>query len=266
MAPRKSNVSAVSNEDAGTKAAAKEAREDSLSVEVCAYSAVATHIRLMFAGPQPPQIDSPAPSKRRPPPEHADTKRCTPRHVEKRNRFRQLPHIMVRALPNDPAPHNLIVERSAAEHAARSGKKTVMPKDVFDAMHELEFEFMLPRLEAEVNKFTSIQADKRNTYRKKVREEKKAVVAPKDIAANGTGGEDESPPMKKARRESGDVGEASEEEEGVDETIDDVVEDDEVEDDEVEEEVQDEGLTEDPLEERENEASDDEMADGDESD
>jgi len=174
---------------------------------------------------------------------------------------------MVRTLHNHPPiPWNLIVENSAAEHAARSGKKTVMPKDVFDAMHELEFEFMLPRLEAEVNKFTSIQADKRNTYRKKVREEKKSVVAPKDKAANGNADEDESPPTKRMRRESGDVGEASEEEDGVDETIDDVVEDDEVEDDEVEDEVQDEGLTEDPLEVRENEASDDEMADGDESD
>ncbi|PSN73218.1 histone-fold-containing protein, partial [Corynespora cassiicola Philippines] len=38
----------------------------------------------------------------------------------------------------------------AAENAARSNKKTVMPKDVFDAMAELEFEAFLPRLEAEV--------------------------------------------------------------------------------------------------------------------
>jgi DNA polymerase epsilon subunit 3 len=141
-----------------------------------------------------------------------------------------------------------------------------MPKDVFDAMHELEFEFMLPRLEAEVNKFTSIQADKRNTYRKKVREEKKAVLAPGEKPENGHAGRDESPPAKKLRRGSGDGAEASEEDEGLDETIDDVVEDEEVEDDEVEDEVQEEGLTEDPLEERENEPSDEEMAEGDESD
>ena len=173
---------------------------------------------------------------------------------------------MVRTLPNMSIPQSLTAVHSAAEHAARGGKKTVMPKDVFDAMHELEFEFMLPRLEAEVNKFTSIQADKRNTYRKKVREEKKAVVVPQDKPANGNANEDESPPTKRVRRESGDGGEASEEEDVVDETVDDVVEDEEVEDDEVEEEVHEEGLTEDPLEERENEASDDEMADGDESD
>jgi DNA polymerase epsilon subunit 3 len=141
-----------------------------------------------------------------------------------------------------------------------------MPKDVFDAMHELEFEFMLPRLEAEVNKFTSIQADKRNTYRKKVREEKKAVATPSDKPTNGHAAGDELPPTKKLRRGSGDAAEASEEDEGVDETVDDVVEDEEVEDDEVEEEVQEEGLTEDLLEEREIQPTDDEMAEGDESD
>lgn len=142
-----------------------------------------------------------------------------------------------------------------------------MPKDVFDAMQELEFEFMLPRLEAEVNKFTSIQADKRNTYRKKVREEKKAA---KDKGANGQAAIDDSPPTKRARRSSVDNGEhadGSDEEDHVDETVEDVEqEDEEVEDDEVEEEVADEEPTEDLLEERENKPSDDDMADGDESD
>ncbi|KAH7385638.1 histone-fold-containing protein [Pyrenochaeta sp. MPI-SDFR-AT-0127] len=158
----------------------------------------------------------------------------------------------------------------AAEHALRNGKKTVMPKDVFDAMTELEFDFMLPRLEAEVTKFTSIQADKRNTYRKKVREEKKAAV-PKDENApatpngNAAPGEDSEPAAKRARRSSvgGDHQSGSEMEDN-DETAD--VEDEEVEDDEIEEEVVEEGLTEDPLEEREQKDEDDEMGDGDESD
>ncbi|KAF2131423.1 histone-fold-containing protein [Dothidotthia symphoricarpi CBS 119687] len=157
---------------------------------------------------------------------------------------------------------------AAAEHAQRSGKKTIMPKDVFDAMTELEFAAMLPRLEAEVNKFTSIQADKRNTYRKKVREEKKKVTGepgpeqePKgDVEADG------SPRVKRVRRESGDEGTGTEGEGDGNETNVDEQEDEEVEDDEVEEEVQEEGLTEDLLEEKENAVEDDEMADGDESD
>lgn len=153
-----------------------------------------------------------------------------------------------------------------------------MPQDVFAAMKELEFEFMLPRLEAEVNKFTSIQADKRNTYRKKIREEKRAKHDPdggvSEMSVNGgasflsAGGladadeGDDEPKAKKVRLD----GEAERsDDEGVDETQD--VEDDEVEDDEV---VEDEGgedeLKEDPLEEREEKDEDDDMADGDESD
>ena len=161
---------------------------------------------------------------------------------------------------------------SAAEHAQRSGKKTVMPQDVFSAMTELEFEFMLPRLEAEVTKFTSIQADKRNTYRKKVRDEKKAATSTPTKPSNGddvgdAGGDDTERAAKRARRSSvgdgGASGDASEAEEA-DETAD--VEDEDVEDDEIEEEVVEEGLTEDPLEEREEKDEDDEMGDGDESD
>ncbi|KAF2631900.1 histone-fold-containing protein [Macroventuria anomochaeta] len=163
---------------------------------------------------------------------------------------------------------------AAAEEALRSGRKSVMPSDVFAAMRELEFEFMLPRLEAEVNKFTSIQADKRNTYRKKIREEKRAKNDPDGVSEITNGGtsfmsagpaglEDEEPRAKKARLD-GEVGEGSDEE-GVDETQD--VEDEEVEDDEiVEDEAPEEGLTEDPLEEREEKEEEDEVADGDESD
>ncbi|KAK3203709.1 hypothetical protein GRF29_106g433053 [Pseudopithomyces chartarum] len=150
----------------------------------------------------------------------------------------------------------------AAEYAARQGKKTVMPKDVFDALQELEFDFMLERVEAEVHKFTSIQADKRNTYRKKVREEKKATLTQPTNGAE----EDESPPAKRARRSDG-AEQEPEDEVDVDETVDDVEqEDEEVEDDEVEEEVPDEEPTEDLLEERQKEDDDDDMADGDESD
>jgi DNA polymerase epsilon subunit 3 len=175
----------------------------------------------------------------------------------------------------------------AAEEALNSGRKSVMPQDVFAAMKELEFDFMLPRLEAEVNKFTSIQADKRNTYRKKIREEKRAKSDPDGGASEMTemnggasemtemnggasfmslgtvGGEDEEPRAKKARMD-GEVGDRSDEE-GMDETQD--VEDEEVEDDEVvEDEAPEEELKEDLLEEREDKEEEDDAVDGDESD
>jgi DNA polymerase epsilon subunit 3 len=166
---------------------------------------------------------------------------------------------------------------SAAEKALASGKKTVMPKDVFDAMTELEFASFLPRLEAEVTKFTSIQADKRNTYRKKVREEKKATNGTAEVATSTPAKSAESGDVtmegaddggeratKRARRESGDAGEGDVTEEEVDETQD--VEDEEVEDDEIEEEVVGEELTEDPLEEKEANKDDDDDDDGNESD
>ncbi|OAL50687.1 histone-fold-containing protein [Pyrenochaeta sp. DS3sAY3a] len=156
----------------------------------------------------------------------------------------------------------------AAETAQRSGKRTIMPQDVFAAMKELEFEFMLTRLEAEVTKFTSIQSDKRNTYRKKVREEKKAANATPSKVVDGEAADDGERAVKRAKRESGEGGdeEGSGDEADGDETLD--VEDEEVEDDEIEEDVVEEGLTEDPLEEREDktEDEDEEMGDGDESD
>jgi DNA polymerase epsilon subunit 3 len=141
-------------------------------------------------------------------------------------------------------------------------------------MHQLEFDFMLPRLEAEVTKFTAIQADKRNTYRKKVREIKKAGKEPM-MSSNGYTGystapvggvEGDSPPAAKRAKLSGGEEGGDTEEEGVDEGEGDV-EDEEVEDDEIEEEEEEvqEGLIEDPLEEREEEKDEDEEM-GEESD
>ena len=142
-------------------------------------------------------------------------------------------------------------------------------------MHQLEFDFMLPRLEAEVTKFTAIQADKRNTYRKKVREIKKAGKEPM-TSSNGyaeystamAGGvEGDSPPAAKRARLSGGEEGGDTEEEGVEEGEGEGdAEDEEVEDDEIEEEEEvQEGLTEDPLEERDEEKDEDEEM-GEESD
>lgn len=167
----------------------------------------------------------------------------------------------------DPSLQRILTPPSAAEEALRSGRKSVMPHDVFAAMKDLEFEFMLPRLEAEVNKFTSIQADKRNTYRKKIREEKRAKHDPDGASELTNGGmsfmsagpsvEDDEPRAKKARLDG--EAEASDEE-GVDETQE--VDDEEVEEDEVvEDEAPEDELKEDLLEERDQKEDDDEMAD-----
>jgi histone H3/H4 len=161
----------------------------------------------------------------------------------------------------------------ASEHAERGGKKTIQPKDVLEAIKELEFEGFSQRLEAEVNKYVAIQSEKRNSYRKKIRDEKNAQKDPK--ASRATNGNAESPPNKRARRSSGanvEHATGSEDDLDVDETLEDdqqdPEEDEEVEEDDVEvdEEGGEEKLTEDPIEVRDSEASDDDMEDGDESD
>lgn len=240
MPPRKSNVSAVPTEPSpASKAVSKAKDDDGLGVED--LNLPKSIVQRLAKGVLPPNT--------------------------------QIQKDALLAMSKSATVFVSYITSCAVEHAERNSKKTVNPKDVFDAMTELEFELFLPRLEAEVTKFTSIQADKRNTYRKKVREEKKAATTSSTPAGPATTNGDvpdagDSPPAaKRARRSSGDaeVHQSGTEDEGDnDETVD--VEDEEVEDDEIEEEVVEEGLTEDPLEEREDKDEDDEMADGDESD
>ncbi|CAE7011262.1 hypothetical protein P3342_003387 [Pyrenophora teres f. teres] len=242
MPPRKSNVSAVSNEE--SPAAPRSApRDESLGVED--LNLPKSIVQRLAKGVLPPNT--------------------------------QIQKDALLAMSKSATVFVNYVTSCAAEKAIASGKKTVMPKDVFEAMAELEFAFMLPRLEAEVTKFTSIQADKRNTYRKKVREEKKgtsgttgaASSTPMKSAGNGDvvmegtddGGERAT---KRMRRESGEGEEGDVTEEEGDETVD--VEDEEVEDDEIEEEVEEERLVEDPLEEKEDKGDDDDDDDGNDSD
>jgi DNA polymerase epsilon subunit 3 len=117
----------------------------------------------------------------------------------------------------------------------------------------------------------SIQSEKRNSYRKKVRDEKNAKK--ESGSSRAMNGADDSPPAKKARRSVGDSAEhVSASEDEIDADIEDeqqdVEEDEEVEDDEVEgdDEGEEEKLTEDPIEVPDSEASDDEMEDRDDSD
>ncbi|KAF1915065.1 histone-fold-containing protein [Ampelomyces quisqualis] len=236
MPPRKSNVPAVVEEESpAPKSASKEPRDDALSVED--LNLPKSIVQRLAKGVLPPNTQ-----------------------IQKDALF---------AMSKSATVFVNYITSCAADHALRAGKKTVMPRDVFDAMTELEFPFMLPRLEAEVTKFTAIQADKRNLYRKKVREEKKAVGPAAAVPGQEGGDEGDEPAAKRARMD-GEVAQSEEEEEG-DEAVDVDGEDEEVEDDEMEEEEgeegdKEEGLTEDLLEEREEKDEDEEMGDGEESD
>ncbi|KAK3099041.1 hypothetical protein LTR53_019204, partial [Teratosphaeriaceae sp. CCFEE 6253] len=66
-----------------------------------------------------------------------------------------------------------------------------MPQDVIAALKDAEFETFLPRLDAELKKYNDIQCDKRNTYRRKVKEDK-VTIAP-------DGGEGEEVPAETAK-------------------------------------------------------------------
>lgn len=170
----------------------------------------------------------------------------------------------------------------ANEQAQRANKKTIQPKDVLDAIHLCEFDSFLPRLEAELGKYNAVQCDKRNTYRRKVREEQKSAK----LAGLGETGEGGAGPAngeesfvsieengngeraaKKLRKDNGEAEDVGEEEDAPDEEdVEDEDDDDEEED--VEETFEDakEQLVEDPLEEREDEEIEDEVLDGEESD
>lgn len=93
----------------------------------------------------------------------------------------------------------------AANTASLStGKRTIPPNAVIEALAELEFESFGPRVEAELKKFNEVQTGKRNEYRRKVKEGKMGGTKGED---GGEEGEDEEGRVKKrVRREGGDEG------------------------------------------------------------
>ena len=61
-------------------------------------------------------------------------------------------------------------------HTSASGKKTTQPHDIMAALRDLEFDFMIPHLEAELSRWREKEANKRSESRKKAQskaEEKK---------------------------------------------------------------------------------------------
>jgi len=159
------------------------------------------------------------------------------------------------------------IASNSNELAQSSGKKTIQPQDVMSCIKDAELEHFLPRLEAELQRYNTIQCDKRNSYRRKVKEEKAAQSAngeSKDPSANGDAanaddasanghddGEDgEDRPAKKMKRENGDaeavdLDDADDEEGNGGVDLDDHVDEDEEgeggEDDDVEDVEEDDG-------------------------
>ncbi|KAI9804335.1 MAG: hypothetical protein M1833_007142 [Piccolia ochrophora] len=183
-----------------------------------------------------------------------------------------LPRSMVQRLAKGVLPPNTQIQKDAVlamskgatvfvnylsshanENALRQNKKTIMPKDVIEALKELEFDDFLPRLEAELAKYTEIQTEKRNTYRKKGTDKAAANGAAEVHAADASesvgvdpAGQDEPPAAKKARRSTLDTGDSNgtlldaPEQERVGGSADDTVtEEDEEQDSHSEEETED---------------------------
>ncbi|KAF2771645.1 histone-fold-containing protein [Teratosphaeria nubilosa] len=172
---------------------------------------------------------------------------------------------------------NYIASQSS-DNAQSSGKKTILPQDVLASLKDAEFENFLPRLEAELKKYNDIQCDKRNTYRKKVKDDKAAAAekeTPSEGGPNGesaaatangattnghTEGENGERPAKKLKGDTGQsvVRDADDEtsrqdEDDHDEDVDDDDDGDEDgadNDDDAEDEAQDEDAADDVEEER----------------
>ncbi|KAF2154609.1 histone-fold-containing protein [Myriangium duriaei CBS 260.36] len=194
-----------------------------------------------------------------------------------------LPRTMIQRLSKGVLPSNTQIQRdallalsksatvfvnflaaSASENALASGKKTIMPHDVFAALKDQEFEALVPRVQAEMAKYNEIQSDKRNTYRRSKKAEQVAAAAAAggdgddamdelamgdeivaNVGTNGADAEEAERPSKKVRREDGDEvasdGVEEDEEEIVEEEEEESGEEDEVEEEEeVEEDEEDE--------------------------
>jgi DNA polymerase epsilon subunit 3 len=172
---------------------------------------------------------------------------------------------------------------SSNEIALSSGKKTISPQDVMEALKDCEFEDFLDRLHQELRsmycrhdhlkvvtsihlphlrtkiyvEYSDIQCNKRNTYRRKVKEEKQAAsqlegdqaAAEGDtsIATNGelehAEGDDADRPIKKLKADDGtavDPDTTGLDDEDMEDEVDDVPDGDDQADDEGDDEVEDE--------------------------
>ena len=65
-----------------------------------------------------------------------------------------------------------------------SNRRTIPPGAVFEALRQAEFEAFIPRVQAELEKYTHVQANKRNDYRRKLKETKDGSDPSADQSAN----------------------------------------------------------------------------------
>ncbi|KAL2043523.1 hypothetical protein N7G274_003830 [Stereocaulon virgatum] len=99
----------------------------------------------------------------------------------------------------------------AAHESNQSSKsyRTIPPGAVLEALHDLEFENFVPRVDAELRKFNEVQTGKRNEYRRKVKEEKTGRKgegegeAGADSTPSGAEGGGEERAAKRVRRSEG---------------------------------------------------------------
>lgn len=114
------------------------------------------------AGSQSPQ-DHGQPSGQRRASSELQRPECRPvGHLQERYRLRELPYRPVRPIHPGPTvstttqasrtvPLTTVNLHSASDIAARQNKKTIQPKDVLDALKELEFDMFIDRTNNELN-------------------------------------------------------------------------------------------------------------------
>ncbi|KAL6717966.1 hypothetical protein ACLMJK_004051 [Lecanora helva] len=93
--------------------------------------------------------------------------------------------------------------QAASEASTNQNKRTIPPPAILEALVELEFDAFVPRVEAELKRFSEVQVGKRNEYRRKVKEKGMG----KDGGDGGEGEGDEEGRERKRVRRSGDGGE-----------------------------------------------------------
>nr|POE54877.1 dna polymerase epsilon subunit d [Quercus suber] len=144
MAPRKSNVSTVSNgADEAAESPAPKPVKDGMSVEELTLPK--SMVARLAKGVLPPNT--------------------------------QIQKDALLALHKSATVFVSYIASNSNENARTNNKKTIAPTDVFAALKDAELENFLPRLEAELQKYNDIQCEKRNTYRRKVKEEKASTTA-----------------------------------------------------------------------------------------
>ncbi|KAK0509762.1 hypothetical protein JMJ35_008156 [Cladonia borealis] len=104
---------------------------------------------------------------------------------------------------------NYLAQAANEANATTTSRKNIPPGAVLEALHDLEFEDFIPRVEAELRKYNETQTGKRNEYRKKVKEGKMGGGGKGEDGDEGAEGEGEGGgrAAKRVRRGSVEKGE-----------------------------------------------------------